>query len=405
MDFGDPYVFLRSAISPPEDVAVTNALLFLESLSAVVVNNLDTTRNTSGKDISFDLDSEITPLGYHLAALPINPRIGKLMLYGVILECIDPILTIASTLSSNSVFVSPFSERDAADEAKLRFLDGNSDLLTFLNAINSWKSLYSSGNSSKNDNSRNNNRNNSTGPAAVGSNATQAAPTPTLAPSRPALSEMEYCRANFLNVNSMRMIDQMRSQFLNLLKDIGFMPPSVTLENISRSAQNSNGTNVGLIKCAICAGLSPNILQVPGLSSRNLGKKLAEIPLQSRIAGLMRVHPSSVMSEAKYLDSNYLVYLEAIRTSQVYVRDITTIPPLVLALFSGRSKVHRLTGAVTVDGWIHFRTPSLKVSQCILQVRDAMDDAFMQKVLDPSSETSAEWRKILKCIRGAVSTI
>lgn len=28
------------------------------------------------------LKSQITPLGFHLAALPINPRIGKLMLFG-----------------------------------------------------------------------------------------------------------------------------------------------------------------------------------------------------------------------------------------------------------------------------------------------------------------------------------
>ena len=28
------------------------------------------------------LVSQITPLGFHLAALPINPRIGKLILFG-----------------------------------------------------------------------------------------------------------------------------------------------------------------------------------------------------------------------------------------------------------------------------------------------------------------------------------
>ena len=32
------------------------------------------------------LVSQITPLGFHLAALPINPRIGKLILFGTIKE-------------------------------------------------------------------------------------------------------------------------------------------------------------------------------------------------------------------------------------------------------------------------------------------------------------------------------
>ena len=34
------------------------------------------------------LVSQITPLGFHLAALPINPRIGKLILFGTIKEIV-----------------------------------------------------------------------------------------------------------------------------------------------------------------------------------------------------------------------------------------------------------------------------------------------------------------------------
>ena len=39
------------------------------------------------------LVSQITPLGFHLAALPINPRIGKLILFGkyVIMHTYDTI--------------------------------------------------------------------------------------------------------------------------------------------------------------------------------------------------------------------------------------------------------------------------------------------------------------------------
>jgi hypothetical protein len=32
---------------------------------------------------ALDLREYLTPLGYHLAALPVNVRIGKMMLYGV----------------------------------------------------------------------------------------------------------------------------------------------------------------------------------------------------------------------------------------------------------------------------------------------------------------------------------
>lgn len=40
----------------------------------------------------------LTPLGYHLAHLPVDARVGKLLLFAAILQCLDPILTIAAAL-------------------------------------------------------------------------------------------------------------------------------------------------------------------------------------------------------------------------------------------------------------------------------------------------------------------
>lgn len=42
----------------------------------------------------------LTPLGYHLAQLPMDARVGKLLLVAAILQCLDPILTIAAALVS-----------------------------------------------------------------------------------------------------------------------------------------------------------------------------------------------------------------------------------------------------------------------------------------------------------------
>lgn len=38
-------------------------------------------------------------LGRHLAALPLPPRIGKMLLYGVLFGCLDPILTITCCMA------------------------------------------------------------------------------------------------------------------------------------------------------------------------------------------------------------------------------------------------------------------------------------------------------------------
>ena len=48
----------------------------------------------------------LTPLGYHLACLPVDVRIGKLILFGAIFRCLDPALTIAASLAFKSPFVS-----------------------------------------------------------------------------------------------------------------------------------------------------------------------------------------------------------------------------------------------------------------------------------------------------------
>jgi len=49
------------------------------------------------------------------------------------------------------------------------------------------------------------------------------------------------------------------------------------------------------------------------------------------------------MSERKTLASPYMVYLEAVKTTKVYVRDVTCVPPVALALFGGSLKVVTLT--------------------------------------------------------------
>jgi len=43
----------------------------------------------------------LTPLGYHLAHLPMDPKVGKILIVGCVLQCIEPALIIASTLSSS----------------------------------------------------------------------------------------------------------------------------------------------------------------------------------------------------------------------------------------------------------------------------------------------------------------
>ena len=51
-----------------------------------------------------------------MAAIPADLRISKMLIYGSVFGCLDPILTIASIMSLKSPFTSPMEKRAEARE-------------------------------------------------------------------------------------------------------------------------------------------------------------------------------------------------------------------------------------------------------------------------------------------------
>jgi ATP-dependent RNA helicase DHX57 len=45
-----------------------------------------------------DENEALTPLGEHLAALPLDPRVAKALVYGALLGCLDPMLTVTAAM-------------------------------------------------------------------------------------------------------------------------------------------------------------------------------------------------------------------------------------------------------------------------------------------------------------------
>ena len=71
---------------------------------------------------ALDGNEELTPLGYHLAALPVSPRIGKMILFGAIFSCLDPVLTVASVLGFKDPFVFPLVSSNRTNSLPTQFL-------------------------------------------------------------------------------------------------------------------------------------------------------------------------------------------------------------------------------------------------------------------------------------------
>jgi HrpA-like RNA helicase len=378
LDLGEPSTFLGKALNPPTDLAMSNSLKLLETLGAVECQWAQTSaRRTSNANEMGSHDtrgelrvsSELTALGYHLATLPVDPRVGKLMIYGSLLGCVDPALTIAASMSSRSPFVSPFDQRDAADEARKKFAVEGSDHLTILNAFGQWKEL----------------KNKKKGNRGVSA----------------------FLKENFLGRLTLHQMEDLRNQFAKLLRDIGFLPSSFQLKNTTQTGANANSQNTGLIKAVLCAGLYPNILTAPrslvskpGIAKKKGDKKVGECAFQSHRKGEVYLHPSTIAFAQSELDSRYCCYHEIVKTSKTYARDTTTVSPFALLLFGGKLKVYQTHGVCTVDEWLKFRLDA-KPATLVKYLRGQMERILLLKIVNPPQDEaveSAEGRALIESI-------
>ncbi|MDX6719897.1 MAG: ATP-dependent helicase HrpA, partial [Solirubrobacteraceae bacterium] len=85
-----------------------------------------------------DRRKRLTPLGRRLAQLPVDPRLGRMVLEADRLGCADEAIVIAAALSIQDPRVRPLEERAAADQQHARFKDERSDFLGYLNL---WRHL------------------------------------------------------------------------------------------------------------------------------------------------------------------------------------------------------------------------------------------------------------------------
>jgi ATP-dependent helicase HrpA len=80
----------------------------------------------------------LTPIGRSLAALPVDPRLARIIVEADRRGCLAEILVIVSALAIRDVREYPIEERDKATAAHARFTDASSD---FLALVNLWHYL------------------------------------------------------------------------------------------------------------------------------------------------------------------------------------------------------------------------------------------------------------------------
>jgi ATP-dependent helicase HrpA len=82
----------------------------------------------------------LLPLGRNLARLPIDPRLGRMVLEADTLGCAREVIVIAAALSIQDPRERPADQRSQADQLHARFSDPSSDFLAY---VNLWRYLRS----------------------------------------------------------------------------------------------------------------------------------------------------------------------------------------------------------------------------------------------------------------------
>lgn len=370
--------FLSNAPETPSKLMIDNAVNLLKTIDAL------------------DPWEDLTELGHHLVDLPIEPRLGKMVLYSVVLKCLDPVLTIACALAYKDPFLLPQApdERKQAIQCRVKFAAGAlSDHMCLLRAFQAWQKARSDG------------------------------------------WEKAFCDKNYLSPATMQMIIGMRTQLLGQLRAAGFVRArgGSDIRDL-----NTNSENWAVVKAAICASAHPNVLRL----NRD------EMTLKAQQHKKVRFHTSSVLAKSqsnkkkcleslKAVPTNWLVYDELTMPAQHFsglalARCCTVVTPACISLFSGpmyvpqgdaisgpacsqtdpnscdsdsenETKPEEKLSMLVITDWIRLKMEP-QLAEMILNLRTKWYSLFLRRIRSPAKPWPAEDEAVLSTIINILSS-
>ncbi|XP_061656994.1 ATP-dependent RNA helicase DHX29 [Syngnathoides biaculeatus] len=321
-EYGSPEEFLSGALDAPQPQSVMNAVNLLRKIGAC----------QPGRHL-------LTPLGQHLANLPVNVKIGKMLIYGAILGCLEPIATIAAAITEKSPFSTPMNRKEEANVAKAGLALANSDHMTIYNAYLGWKNSQKEGQK----------------------------------------AEMSFCRKHFLNRAALATIEDVKQDLMKMMEQAGFCswlaprPPAASAPPVS------------LLGAALTAGLYDSVARLLCAASVDAAERApcsAETP-----QGRAQVHPSSVNRNLQ--THGWLLYQEKVKYAKIYLRDTTLISPFPMLLFGGDIDILHRERLITLDGWIHFQAP-VRIGVIFKHLRKLLDSLLEKKLENPRINLEGE---------------
>ncbi|WP_425317117.1 ATP-dependent RNA helicase HrpA [Stutzerimonas chloritidismutans] len=285
-------------IEPPDGKAISDGFNLLQELSAV------------------NRENQLTPMGRQLARLPIDPRLGRMLLEAAQQGSLAEVLIVASALSVQDVRERPADRQQAADQAHAQWKGPDSD---FAALINLWRGFEEQR-------------------QALGSNALRS-----------------WCRKNFLNYLRLREWRDAHRQLTLIARELKLGAPTDSRGQGRPQKGEARGGALDREKTAAAPSAEAptptkdtkvNVIlrqQAEASDEAQRAKSYAAVH-KAILAGLLSqvgnkteegdflgarqrrfwVHPSSVIGRKK---PNWLMAAELVETTKLFARMVAKIEP------------------------------------------------------------------------------
>ncbi|KAH8338766.1 hypothetical protein KR074_004162, partial [Drosophila pseudoananassae] len=279
--------FLSKALEPPPVDAVIEAEVLLREMRCL------------------DANDELTPLGRLLARLPIEPRLGKMMVLGAVFGCADLVASMASYSSTFSeVFALDIGQRRLANHQKALSGRKCSDHVAMIVASQMWQR----------------------------------------AKHRGEQEEARFCDWKGLQMSTMNVMWDAKQQLLDLLQQAGFPEECMVPYHVDAETPGDD-PQLDIALALLCLGLYPNIC---------VHKEKRKVLTTESKAALLHKTSVNCSNLAITFPYPFFVFGEKIRTRAVSCKQLSMVSPLQVMLFGSRKIDLTANNVVRVDNWVNF---------------------------------------------------
>ncbi|XP_016995644.2 dosage compensation regulator mle isoform X1 [Drosophila takahashii] len=332
--------FLSKALEPPPVDAVIEAEVLLREMRCL------------------DINDELTPLGRLLARLPIEPRLGKMMVLGAVFGCADLVASMASYSSTFSeVFSLDIGQRRLANHQKALSGSKCSDHVAMIVASQLWQRAKQQGEQ----------------------------------------AEARFCDWKGLQMSTMNVMWDAKQQLLDLLEQAGFPEECMTSHYVD-SEPNGDDPVLDMSLALLCLGLYPNIC---------VHKEKRKVLTTESKAALLHKTSVNCSNLAVTFPYPFFVFGEKIRTRAVSCKQLSMVSPLQVMLFGSRKIDLAANSVVRVDNWVNFEMEPEHAAK-VGALKPALEDLITVACDNPANilqleEPYAKLVKVVKalCVKGA----